>query len=148
MTDVSQRLKAERKRLKMTQDQMAKACGVTRESWCKYETRSTAPSSDVLVLAAQAGIDVAYVITGARSPQTHPSPVDAGERFDSLVVDMVRHQLGLLMLSGPDLDAATDAVVDIMKNGAGNAYNRYAVWCGAYPNGANGLWLTCKGRKA
>lgn len=62
-----ERLKAERKRLKLTQEIAASMCGVARETWGRYESGALAPGAEVLAEFAKHQADVAYVLTGLRS---------------------------------------------------------------------------------
>lgn len=60
------RLKEERKRLKLTQSQIAERAGTTKSTQLLYEKDSMRANSDYLAAIAQAGVDVAYVVTGER----------------------------------------------------------------------------------
>lgn len=51
------RLKHERKRLGLSQEQVAGAVGVSREMWGKYERGDATPGADVLVKLVQVGGD-------------------------------------------------------------------------------------------
>lgn len=62
----SARLKAERKRLKMTQPVFAEQCGVTKKSQVAYEGEDLPLFANYLEKAAGLGVDVAYVVTGER----------------------------------------------------------------------------------
>ena len=57
----------------LTQADMAKKCGVSREIWGKYERGQAIPGGDVLFSLAQAGADVQYIITGQRSGERLPN---------------------------------------------------------------------------
>lgn len=63
----SVRLKEERKRLKLTQPQMAERAGTTRQSQLKYEKGVQSPGADYLQAIAALGVDVQYLLTGVRS---------------------------------------------------------------------------------
>jgi transcriptional regulator with XRE-family HTH domain len=58
------RLQTERLRLGLTQPKLAKVGQVTMRSVRKYEKNESAPNTRFFALAAAAGIDVLYVITG------------------------------------------------------------------------------------
>ncbi|MEB7738462.1 helix-turn-helix domain-containing protein [Escherichia coli] len=58
------RLKAERKRLSLKQADAAALCGVSRESWGKYERGTMVPGGDVLLSFALNGANVQYILTG------------------------------------------------------------------------------------
>ena len=61
------RLKEERERLGLNQSDFAGVAGVTRKTLFGYETAERAPAGDALAAWAEIGVDVLYVLTGARS---------------------------------------------------------------------------------
>jgi len=63
----SNRLKEERKRLKLNQTQLAAVAGTTKNSQLNYEKGAIRPSVVYLERVAQIGIDVQYCLTGVRS---------------------------------------------------------------------------------
>lgn len=69
----SQRLEEERKRLKMSQDEVATLVGVSREMWGKYERGVAAPSVAKIIDFAKVGADVSYILTGVRSQPVEDS---------------------------------------------------------------------------
>jgi transcriptional regulator with XRE-family HTH domain/predicted HicB family RNase H-like nuclease len=58
------RLKAERKRLRRTQAEIAADCGISREVWCRYERGITLPSSKLLQAFVKAGANPEFLLTG------------------------------------------------------------------------------------
>lgn len=69
MSDFSERLLAERKRLELTQDQMAEIAGVSKSAYCNYEgtgTKDRIPDLEFLNNLSKAGVDPLYVLTGNR----------------------------------------------------------------------------------
>ena len=64
--DIGQRLKNERLRLGKTQAELADECGVAKKSQTNYELGHASPSAAYLACAARVGVDVTYVLTGAR----------------------------------------------------------------------------------
>ncbi|WP_420065960.1 helix-turn-helix domain-containing protein [Pectobacterium colocasium] len=66
-TSIFERLKSERKRLKLTQIAAAELAGVKRETWSRYESGVMAPGMEVLAALASAGADIQYVLTGNES---------------------------------------------------------------------------------
>lgn len=70
LEEIGARLQAERKRLDLTQDQMAALVQVSKRTLASYEAGAREPGSLLLFLAAGAGVDVLYVLTGQPSPQT------------------------------------------------------------------------------
>ena len=67
MSDFSDRLREERKRLSLTQADMAAAGGVKPNAQVHYESGDRAPTSDYLHRLLGAGIDVPFLFTGRRS---------------------------------------------------------------------------------
>ena len=64
-SQIAERIKEERKRLGYKkQDDIADACGISRESWGKYERGLTMPSGEVLLALAGLDMDIQYVLTG------------------------------------------------------------------------------------
>lgn len=70
-----ERLKEERKRLDLTQQALADACGVSKRQQLYYEADQW-PGGAYLAAAAALGIDVNYVLTGKRAGQMN-NPQDA-----------------------------------------------------------------------
>lgn len=61
---ISERLRQERKRLKLTQEQVAEAGNVHRKAQGNYEGGTRAPDAVYLAGIAKLGIDIMYVVTG------------------------------------------------------------------------------------
>lgn len=61
-----ERLRAERKRLKMNQTQLAALADTTKASQINYEKDVNSPSAAYLAAIAAAGIDVMYILTEQR----------------------------------------------------------------------------------
>ena len=60
------RIKEERKRLKLTQSAIAKLFGIQRETWSRYESGTISPGMDVLSAFSRIGADVQYILTGEK----------------------------------------------------------------------------------
>lgn len=67
MSEIAERLRTERKRLGMSQEEMGIAGGITRNTQSNYEKGVRSPDADYLAAVAAIGVDVQYVITGQRS---------------------------------------------------------------------------------
>ncbi|MEJ2794399.1 helix-turn-helix transcriptional regulator [Iodobacter sp. LRB] len=92
MRDISARFKEERKRLGLSQEDAAKALGVSTGSLGTYERNKVTPPVLVLLPLYKLGADIQYIVTGERSsaslPDTEqqlisafrlaPEPVQAG----------------------------------------------------------------------
>jgi transcriptional regulator with XRE-family HTH domain len=67
MTTFGKRLQDERRKLDMTQPELAKIGGITKSSQVNYEGGKRNPDTAYLAAIAQIGVDVQYIITGERS---------------------------------------------------------------------------------
>lgn len=63
---VGSRLKDERKRIGLTQTELAERCGLTKRSQVNIEKDEHVPGGTYLAAASEVGIDVLYVLTGQR----------------------------------------------------------------------------------
>lgn len=61
------RLKEERARLRLSQDELGGVCDVKRRTLQDWERGVNAPNGEFLATAAEHGVDVLYVLTGKRS---------------------------------------------------------------------------------
>ncbi|WP_164276575.1 helix-turn-helix transcriptional regulator [Stenotrophomonas sp. B1-1] len=61
---VGQRLKAERKRLGLSQTQIAEPFGMQRQTIQRYEAGKSSPTTEYLLAVEQLGINAGYVLTG------------------------------------------------------------------------------------
>ena len=67
MPTIGERIKEERERLGLSQLALAELCGVTMRSQRNYEKDERSPDAQYLALLLGEGVDVLYVLTGARS---------------------------------------------------------------------------------
>ncbi len=65
---IGNRLRAERERLGLTQDELADELGLSRQSLVYYERGERSPLADQLLTLERLGGDAAYVVTGRRIP--------------------------------------------------------------------------------
>lgn len=65
--EIGQRLKAERRRLNLSQEELAVAGGIRRSTLYQYERGDRRPSLDFLLKTASAGVDLNFIIFGQRS---------------------------------------------------------------------------------
>lgn len=68
MCSLGERLRAERDRLGLSQEDFGRAGGVNRNSQANYEKGIRTPDAAYLAAVAAAGVDVLYVLTGQRTP--------------------------------------------------------------------------------
>lgn len=69
MLNIGGRLKKERKRLGLNQADLAALAATSKTSQFNYEKGDRSPDAEYLVAAAGHGVDVLYVVTGARTLQ-------------------------------------------------------------------------------
>lgn len=84
-----QRLKEERKRLKMSQADFALIGGCQRLAQLQYEAEATAPTTRYLSAIAAAGVDLAYLILGVRIGEGSLTPEQA-HRVEDKAFDWIR----------------------------------------------------------
>jgi transcriptional regulator with XRE-family HTH domain len=84
--EMCSRLKEERERLGLTQQQLADIGGVTKTTLFNYEN-GREPSSGFIAAIATAGADVLYILTGQRMAGAVP----ALSRDEAIVLDHYRH---------------------------------------------------------
>jgi transcriptional regulator with XRE-family HTH domain len=78
MDGMGHRLKTERKRLKLSQQELGMIGGVEANAQGLYERGKRFPNAAYLEAVAKAGVDVLFVVTGARKPIASES-MSAGE---------------------------------------------------------------------
>lgn len=102
----SERLKEERKRLKLNQTQLAALAGTTKNSQLNYEKGNVCPNAEYLAAIAAAGVDVQYVLTGQRSSEPVLTPKE-------------RLLLAAWKAASPELQTAVLAVLATGQSGVG-----------------------------
>lgn len=80
MLNIGERLKEERVRLGFNQADFAALAGVAKTSQFNYEKGERSPDAEYLAAVAEAGVDILYVVTGNRTPQTSASISEAESR--------------------------------------------------------------------
>lgn len=95
MKEIGTRLRAERKRLGLSQNQLGAMGGVAANAQGKYESGERLPKADYLVAVAESGVDVLYVLTNrydhdAGHPSTPLSPQDSLLRNIEVAVQALR----------------------------------------------------------
>lgn len=102
------RLKEERKRLGLNQDEFAALGGVKKGAQFNYENGSRTPDSDYLAAVAAAGVDVLYLLTGEHALSALPA--DEHELLTGYRSMDVRGKAGVLgMIGGMRLPATSAA---------------------------------------
>lgn len=75
---IGKRLREERERLNLKQDQLHEITGVTRRTQSSYENDQTKPKGEFLQNIATFGFDVGYIITGVRAENVAHTPTEMG----------------------------------------------------------------------
>lgn len=78
MSDFPSRLREERKRLGLSQDELATMGGVKLNAQSNYENGKRAPDADYLARMAAQGVDVGFLFTGERT-RAGIAPVASGD---------------------------------------------------------------------
>ena len=73
MLNIGERLKEERVRLGYNQADFAAIAGVAKTSQFNYEKGDRSPDAAYLAAVAERGVDVLFVVTGERRPQSTES---------------------------------------------------------------------------
>ncbi|MFS0825516.1 helix-turn-helix domain-containing protein [Pseudomonas phoenicis] len=93
---IGDRLKEERERLGLNQTDFAALAGASRNTQCNYEKGGRSPDANYLAAAALHGVDVAYVVTGLRSPQAFESITIEEAEFVTLLRSMDQSDRAIL----------------------------------------------------
>lgn len=75
---IGKRLKEERERLHLKQEQLYEFAGVSRQTFGAYENDRSKPKSEFLAKIATFGFDVGYIITGVRAENVAHTPTEMG----------------------------------------------------------------------
>lgn len=97
MTTIGDRLREERTRLGLSQTDIASTGGVGKTTQINYEKNERQPDAGYLSAVSVVGVDVLYVLTGHRTPESS----DALSEDEALVLNQYR--------SLPDQDKASVA---------------------------------------
>lgn len=65
---LGERLREERERLGLNQEELGQIGGVNRNTQGKYEKGERSPDAAYMAALSAAGVDMLYVVTGTRSP--------------------------------------------------------------------------------
>lgn len=104
MNDLNQRLREERNRLGLTQEDFARSCGVGRRAQAAYEAGERVPDATYLMAAAKIGVDTRYLLSGFRR--------DAAEITDYAIEAIFRSLCSELRV--PD-QAVEETLIDTRK---------------------------------
>ena len=67
MNTIADRIREERKKLGLSQDDFSKLAGIVQKTQSNYESGKRSPDTDYLLAIGNIGVDIGYVITGRRS---------------------------------------------------------------------------------
>ena len=106
------RIKEERKKLGLTQAEMAERCGVKRLQWVRYEKGEQDLSGDVLVEFGKQGADITYVLTGTRTPKVETQVLDKVSKAKK-TAQATGNETGAKRIT----DAKDDMLADMIRRG-------------------------------
>jgi len=86
--DFGERLKAERKRLKLSQTELSEIGGVGRLAQSQYESEQSSPTTRYLSAISSAGVDLTYLILGIR-PETSALTPEQQDRVERKAFEWV-----------------------------------------------------------
>lgn len=96
---IGTRLRAERKRLRMTQAEFAQVAGLSRVTQRYYEADERSPDAAYLAAVAAIGVDVQYIITGQRSSASAGLAPDEAALVDNYRHSSPEHKASLRTIS-------------------------------------------------
>lgn len=108
MSDFAERLREERKRVGLTQTDMAAAGGVQKNAQSLYEKGERAPSADYLQKLVNTGIDVPFLFTGHRTGPVRSGPAPAPAATDDSISIPLLNATGSM---GPGNELMTEDVI-------------------------------------
>lgn len=79
--NIGVRIKEERLRMNMSQQQIADACGVRRETWGRYESDKLEMGSTVFRAFVALGADMQYIISGIRAQEQEVNTLKSSFEF-------------------------------------------------------------------
>lgn len=124
------RLREERDRLGLNQDELAARLGISKTSQSNYERGNRSPDADYLVAFVAAGADPLYLLRGVRSPEPRlsdvPPPIDQKPPLAWQGQADLLEQLGQLLaqVPGDQREAAAMALSGWAKAGGADTWRR------------------------
>lgn len=121
-----ERLASERKRLNLTQDEMARAGGCAKRTYCNYEAGEREPPASFMSAIKKAGVDIGFLMFGVHEFNTlglAPSetrllglyrqlPLDKQTHLEAMALSLAQPQLSDLLLKiGADEKARSKVTV-------------------------------------
>lgn len=97
---VGARLRAERERIKLTQDELGTRVGKNKQTQLRYENGLNSPTAAYLHDVAALGIDIGYVLTGFPT-ELHDDEAELLARFRGASVELRRAALSVLGVHAP-----------------------------------------------
>lgn len=114
----AERLKEERGKLGLNQEDFGKACGVKKLAQFNYEKGERKPDSEYLQKAHEIGVDVSYLLTGIHSDTLKESAEIDNYQIDGAVQNIESTRINA-MLNEPEviegLESMSKEQAEIMK---------------------------------
>ncbi|MFC4519068.1 helix-turn-helix domain-containing protein [Cupriavidus pinatubonensis] len=115
MSTVGERLRLERQRLNLSQEELGSRGGVRKQAQLNYEKGERAPDTTYLLAVAEAGVDVVFVLTGRKAEgeaiSMEAARIAAGQAYrasQALGGDLTAERFEKLFLSLCDTTAARE----------------------------------------
>ena len=123
----AERLKEERGKLGLNQEDFGKACGVKKLAQFNYEKGERKPDSEYLQKAHELGVDVSYLLTGIHSDTLKESAEIDNYQIDGAVQSIESTRMNA-MFNEPEVrealqtmtDEQVKAMINLVKSFAGS----------------------------
>ena len=104
---IGERIKEERERLGYTQSDFAALGEASKNSQLSWEKEIAFPNAKVMAAWSEAGVDVAFILTGQRTPVAGAVPISEGDRvlLDNFHAAPEQVQAGIKTALGAFADA-------------------------------------------
>lgn len=105
---VGARLRAERERLKLNQEEMGERGGKNKQTQLRYESGVNSPTANYLHGVAELGVDIGYVLTGFPS-ELHDEEAEILARYRAASSELRRAAIAVLTSGSAVTQTATVA---------------------------------------
>lgn len=119
MNDIGKKIREERLRLGLTQEEFARACNVGRRAQSSYEAGERVPDLDYLKCAINAGADPQYILIGVRR--------EASATADHFKDRFIRALCEYLQINGGAIDDALHALNKAVSDGVTHDLNSFGL---------------------
>lgn len=114
-----ERVKEERKRLGLTQEEAAEKCGIRRQQWIRYEKGTSEFDGEALRNFGEAGASISYILTGERSNVTSVGHIGIDKNKDDAMSQFGQEMEKLGSMMTPEQQKALLETARIFAKQAG-----------------------------